>query len=166
MEGAAGESDEDVMATITRLMDEAANRLEVRFDPGETTQRVQRDIVSKLDEAVAAAAAQRRPLRSRSASASSDRRRMPKSRPQPSKAGPDAKAGGTTTDSATAQRSEPPQPDAARGPGGELLETRRTWGHLPMREREEIIQGIGEQFLERYREWIERYYRALQETDE
>jgi hypothetical protein len=50
--------------------------------------------------------------------------------------------------------------------GGELREFRRAWGHLPMREREEIIQGIAESFLERYREWIERYYRALQETEE
>ena len=49
---------------------------------------------------------------------------------------------------------------------GDLREVRGTWGHLPMRDREEVIQGIGETFLERYREWIERYYRALQESDE
>jgi hypothetical protein len=41
---------------------------------------------------------------------------------------------------------------------------RRSWGHLPQRDREEVIQGIGEACLERYRVWIERYYRALQET--
>ncbi len=35
-----------------------------------------------------------------------------------------------------------------------------------MREREEIIQGIAESFLERYRDRIERYYRALQETED
>lgn len=56
---------------------------------------------------------------------------------------------------------------ADRAPAdGDIHELRRTWGHLPMREREEIIQGIGESFLERYRDWIERYYRALQEAED
>jgi hypothetical protein len=53
-----------------------------------------------------------------------------------------------------------------RRPGGDLQDLRRAWGHLPMREREEIIQGVGERYLERYRDWIERYYRTLQETDD
>ncbi|MFQ5495803.1 MAG: hypothetical protein ACE5EX_10530, partial [Phycisphaerae bacterium] len=50
--------------------------------------------------------------------------------------------------------------------GAPFRELRRGWGHLPGREREELIQGISERYLDRYREWIERYYRALQEVDE
>ena len=34
------------------------------------------------------------------------------------------------------------------------------------REREEVIQGVSERYLERYRVWIERYYQALQESHE
>ena len=49
---------------------------------------------------------------------------------------------------------------------GDLQETRRSWGLLPQRERDEMIQGSSEGYIERYREWIERYYRALQESGE
>ena len=52
----------------------------------------------------------------------------------------------------------------ATAPGGDLDARRRAWGHLPMRERDEILQGLSDQYLQRYRVWIERYYKALQEA--
>jgi len=161
---AASDADEDLMASIMRLMSDAAQRLEIRFDPGGETQTVQRTILTKLDEAVKVAAARRRPMRSRSQTASADKRRMPKNRPDKRPGAKDSRAAVTARDTSSAQRTDAVK--RAAGPGGELQETRRTWGQLPMRDREEIIQGIGEQFLERYRAWIERYYRALQESDE
>jgi len=162
---AASNADEDVMATIMRMMRDVVQRLEIRFDPGDETQGAQRQIVEKLDEAIKTAAARRRPIRSRSTSASADKRRMPK--PGAGKTSqPDDAQPGVADDSAGNRPADAAKPATASDRRGEMRETRRTWGNLPMRDRDEIIQGVGEQFLERYRAWIERYYRALQESDE
>ncbi len=39
------------------------------------------------------------------------------------------------------------------------------WGNLPPREREEAEQYLREKFPTRYRELIEKYYRAIAEED-
>lgn len=157
------EGDVDVMDKVIRLMATAAQKLEIDFDSGPQTQNLQKRAMSHLDEAIRIAAANRRPLRSRRPQQSSDKRKRSKGKPGSttkkqsgsSKTGQGG-AGETASQSTT---SDPTK-------GGELRETRRAWGLLPSREREELIQGADEQFLERYREWIERYYRALQETKE
>ena len=158
-------TDEDVMAGIIRLMDDAARKLEFAFDPGEETQALQKRVMERLEEAIRQAARQRsvRPQR-RQASIGDKRRRPEKTKPEPgeTEAGREA-----DSDSAAAGAADAVPASAGGDPlDGELLETRRNWGHLPQREREEVIQGIGEEHLERYREWIERYYRALQAADE
>lgn len=158
------DSDEDLMDAVIRSMDGSARRLEIEFDTGVQTQVLQRRIIEGLDDAIKVAA-QRRRRGLRGTSSTSDKRRMPKSRQRRSdktQSASDAK-----TDSAVAGASEAERAAAQReSKGGRLRELRRTWGHLPMRQREELIQGITESFLERYREWIERYYRALQETED
>ncbi len=162
---AAADSDEDLMDSIIRLMSEAARKLEIEFDAGGQTQTVQSKILDRLDDAIKAAASQRRPRRRTGPPSDSDKRRMPKGKRRTSD------QDGRPTDSQMDSSSSSPS-DAEGKPldrestSGDLRELRRTWGHLPMREREEIIQGITESFLERYREWIERYYRALQETED
>ena len=162
---AAADSDEDLMDSIIRLMSEAARKLEIEFDAGGQTQTVQSKILDRLNDAIKAAASQRRPRRSTGPPSDADKRRMPKGKRRTSD------KGGRPTDSRMDSSSSSPS-DAEGKPldrestSGDLRELRRTWGHLPMREREEIIQGITESFLERYREWIERYYRALQETED
>jgi hypothetical protein len=118
-----------------------------------------------LDDAIKVAAANRRPVRRQGESSSADKRRMPTSRKGESKQGrgvADSQKGASSSGTSDAGQT-PGEEKAARG---ELRELRQGWGHLPMREREEIIQGIGERYLERYRAWIERYYRALQEAEE
>ena len=162
---ATAASDEDLMGSIIRLMGEAARKLEIEFDAGGQTQNVQRQILDHLDDAIKAAASQRRPRRRTAPPSDADKRRMPKGKPR------NSDQGGRPTDSGTDSSSSSPtdeegKPMDRESTSGDLRELRRTWGHLPMREREEIIQGITESFLERYREWIERYYRALQETED
>ena len=54
---------------------------------------------------------------------------------------------------------------------GDLAEGRRAansdqWGNLRDKEREEAVQFLREKFPTRYREIIERYYRALAEEDQ
>ncbi len=162
----AGDDSDDIMDTIIRGMQQAARRLDLDFDPGEETQMLQQRIVNQLDEAIKTAAAQRRPSRQSQQSTSSDKRRK-LTKKSAQREGESTKAGGKNSGATTAQQQPPEGESPEDGPrGGRIDEIRRTWGHLPARERDEIIQGISESFLERYRDWIERYYRALQESDQ
>lgn len=158
---AVTDSDEDLMDTVINLMSDAAHRLEIDFDAGEQTQTVQHEILDRLNDVIKVAASQRRPRRRSVPCSESDKRRMSKSTQRKSDSG---SGNGQSTPSDTAQ-AEGGEADR-KSLTGDLRELRRAWGHLPMREREEIIQGIGESVLERYREWVERYYRALQEAEE
>ena len=161
---AAGGEDEGVMERIVRLMKTSSRRLIIEFDVGEQTQTIQDDIVDNLDVAIRKAAARRRPQRSRDRSQRSDKRRRSQMASKDQRSDrPQGANGKSGADSASAAAGT--VADADRASGGRLHETRRTWGHLPQRDREEFIQGIGERFLDRYREWIERYYRALQEDE-
>ncbi len=162
---AVTDSDEDLMDTVINLMSDAAHLLEIDFDAGEQTQTVQREILDRLNDAIKVAASQRRPRRQTAPSSASDKRRMSKSKQRKSGSKSTSESGdGQSTASNTAQ-TEGGEADR-KALTGDLRELRRAWGHLPMREREEIIQGIGESVLERYREWVERYYRALQEAED
>lgn len=161
---AAKGGEEDVMDRISRLMGEAAKRLQVDLDSGDDTQAVQRSVLEQLDRAIKQAAAQRRPKQTPSPSSKSDKRRAP---PKPSTAEQRRERGSdpASADASTSKRATPDQTKNRDADGGELRESRRGWGNLPDRERDELIQGFNEESLERYRAWIERYYRALQEVD-
>lgn len=162
---AVSEGEEDLMATIVRLMTEASRKMEIDFDPGKETQATQSRIQEKLDEAIKAAASRQRARKQSPAPTDTDKRRMPTAGKREQR--PEKKALGESSSKSSSDTAESP---AADGPSeaerAALQETRRSWGHLPRREREEVIQGVGEGYLERYRVWIERYYRALQESDE
>lgn len=162
---AASQTDEDIMATVLRLMDEAARKLEIEFDAGEETQALQASILKRLDEAIRMAASQRRGSRRGWSDWTGEKRKMP-SRPNgedPRKS--EDQAQGDRSRNAGAGTGQG-QPQKVEPLGGDFRELRRAWGLLPQREREQILQGSSEAFLERYREWIERYYRALQEAEE
>ena len=162
---AVSDADEDIMSTIIRLMGEASRKLEVEFDAGEETQTLQRQITDRLDEAIKVAAFQLRPRRSAPKPGEGDKRKMPRERKAPADQGDGSQ--GEATEDASSLSAQDGQSSAATADGnGEKDAARRAWGHLPSRQRDEVIQGIGEVFLERYRAWIERYYRALQETEE
>ena len=152
-------ADEDVMDELIRLMDRSARSLDVAFDAGNATQAVQRTIIERLDEAIRTAAAQRRPSRSKPQSADGDRRKKSGGKKATASEGKSQRDG-----SQSKEGSQSAAATDANAPGSDLDQRRRAWGHLPMRERDEILQGLTDQYLEHYRVWIERYYKALQET--
>lgn len=155
-------AEEDVMDALIRLMDRSAHNLDIAFDAGPKTQDVQRQIMERLDEAIKVAAAQRRPTRSKPKNADGDKRKRgkPKKSSQKSAAAEQGKKQGSP-DSKEGSQVGSPIEGQTNGTG--LSDRRRAWGHLPERERDEILQGLGDRYLERYRVWIERYYKALQE---
>lgn len=163
MRDATGQGDGDVMERTMRLMDEAHTRLTVRFDPGAETQALQDEILTALDAAIAqASAARRRQSSSSKRPVDSDKRTLPK--PQPRK--PDSQTPSDETGELTTTTSDNPGEPGGLTRSGlsiPLGESRRGWGHLPRRDRDELIQGVEAEFLEEYRALIERYYRALAE---
>ena len=158
-------TDEDVMATIIRLMDDAARKLEIEFDASADTQALQAEVLAQLDRAILQAAQQRRTRRKDQPTATSDKRRKTEdaNRTKEDQASADARETDRRSSGSTDRGLTSTSADLV---GGKLDDSRRSWGHLPRREREEITQGFGEDYLEQYREWIERYYRALQEAGE
>ena len=160
--------EEDVMDRLTRRMAEAADQLQLKFDTGPQTQALQQAILEDFEEAIETAAAQRRAMRRRPSDKKGDRRRMSgedqrkASSEQQNEAGAPGQTASSTASAAESGGAAPNKKQA----DGELKELRQSWGHLPDRQRDEIMQGMQEDVVERYREWIERYYRALQEIDE
>ncbi|MHC5111700.1 MAG: hypothetical protein ACYTHJ_17685 [Planctomycetota bacterium] len=154
--------DEDIMDRLFSLMSKAALRLDLEFDAGERTQQIQKEILKELDEAIEAAAAQTRKSKSK-ARPSGDKRKMTKPSAGQAKSGSGDNGKG---DGSSPQLQPGKTMDAATADQEKDFDVRRGWGLLPPRERDEVIQGYREEFLEAYRIWIEKYYRALQETQE
>lgn len=161
IEGESSSSGSDVMDELLGLMNDAQDRLHREFDPGDPTQDVQRRIIERLDDAIELA------LRNRTKSSTppqdaGDMREMPPSE-KDKESVPSPTASGDQSQQPAAQ--DPAAGEDLKRRLGDLRELRRGWGNLPQRDREEIMQGLEEQSLDRYRELIERYYRALAETD-
>lgn len=153
-----GRADRGVMDWIQRLMERSAGALSSDFDPGDQTQATQRKIISKLDDAIAAA--QRNRSRSNSSGQQSGDKR--KSKPQ-SKKQTKPQDGSATGQASTSTTGGGSADDTRLGDDPRFKESRRGWGHLPARDRDEVLQGIGESVLEKYRTLIDRYFRALAE---
>ncbi len=162
---AHGDADADLMDTILRLMGSAAQRLEIKLDAGEETQALQRTIMDRLDDAIKVAGVRRRSGSQDQARSKGDKRRRPEDESRPRGKRADAEKDNRDPTSSQTKAVGTTRPHGDRS-AGSLQESRRTWGQLPRREREEVIQGVDERYLERYRTWIERYYRALQESDD
>ena len=163
--GTTTDADEDIMEKIIRLMDQTARRLEVGFDSGEKTQALQQEVLKQLDNAIKLAAAQTRKSSGQQKNYESDRRRR-KGQNQDRKSNESRNTKVNSRKGESSDTAPSGRKPTAGGPGEGSAESRRGWGNLPQRERDEVIQGAGERYLERYRRWIEQYYRALQEARE
>jgi hypothetical protein len=159
-----GEEIGEAFTEAVNLMDTAARRLEGSGDASLTTQRVQEDVIRRLDQLLASL--QRRQSQSSSSSSSSSQsqdqqaqRNQPNQR-KPSKAGrgqsQQAQSGqGERSDLGPARQDGPLKPnlDAARA----------AWGSLPERVRDMLLQGSSDRFSSRYQGLTEAYYRRLAE---
>jgi len=136
------------------LMRESAQRLTELADAGIATQRLQEDILRKLD-AVIEAAKQNQQNSSSSSSSSSNQNQ---SQEQPSQ--PQASSSSPGGENTTEQDSPGRQDGALRT---DLEATAATWGALPDRVRESLSQGVSDRYSALYERLTEAYYRALAE---
>jgi len=161
-EAALGKQAESTLARVIRLMTVSRDQLGDRFDPGESTQEVQKEIIQALDQAMkhARAGLSRQPS-SAPAGESDPREKGKRDQNQQEKAGdrqPKPKPSGDSENAGAAK-------GAVRSGriGSDIRETAREWGNLPPRDRDEVVQGFTEEILMKYRRMIEKYYRALAE---
>jgi hypothetical protein len=140
-----------------QLMGDTAERLRIARDTGIETQRLQDEIIRKLDMLIQSAQQQQQQSRSSSSSSSGsqDQQQQPA---QPQTGAGAAEAGASDPDQATdlpAGQDPQMRPDvAARG---------AAWGNLPDRVRDALLQGNADQYSSMYQRWTEAYYRRLAE---
>ena len=170
----------DNLTEALREMEQAATRLVDASDPGLDTQRLQESVLRRLDMVIAQAKQQQQQSSSSSSSSSSgDSQQQGQGQPQDTGSGQNAgqnqsgnpqNAGQQNQqqqgDPGQSQDSDPNragQADPIINPGDPLAESRKEWGNLPPRVRDELLQGLSERFSPVYREMTEAYYRRLAE---
>jgi hypothetical protein len=158
----AGGGSEDISDRIIRLMDTSRERLAVTLDAGDVTQAVQQQIIRELDAAIDIA---KQNLRRGSPSAAEPQQQGEKRSEGQRQREQAAKADESRSTDKAGQPSSGGEP-ADASPGEPSSPPARSWGNLPERDREAVIQGFKEDHLRKYGELIEQYYRALSEVAE
>lgn len=147
------EEDPDPFAQAVGLMHQTTDRLATSSDPGEQTQRLQAQVLEKLDRLIAEA---QKNKNSKSKSKSKPKPNDGKSKPeqqQSSQATPSpSNQGGDPKVARQDGALKPPPPSAAA-----------SWGELPQRERDLLTQGLSDKFSAVYRQLTEQYYKRLAE---
>lgn len=142
-----------------KQMEEAAKRLRSGRDAGVVTQRLQEEILVKLDILIEQSQQQNQQSSSSSSSSSSDSSQTPpqqgqqqqgQQRDQPSDPGSEAADGGGN-------------PEYREGRNDLIESAGAAWGALPERVRDTLLEGLNDVFSSRYKEATEAYYRRLAE---
>jgi hypothetical protein len=136
----------------------SAEQLDRRFDTGLGTQRVQEEILEKLEFLLDQA---RKQKGSGAGSSSSSQSQTP---PEPGRQGSQSakKSPPQSQSSSDSQAGDPPP--MQEGPVNTILEEERTeWGHLPQRVRDMLLQGRREKFSSLYEQMTREYYKRLAE---
>ena len=136
------------------LMRESAGRLAGQADTGIVTQRLQEDILRRLDELIDRAGQQ-----SSSSSSSQSQQQQQQQQQQPNQ---------QRREEAQQNQGEPS--DKQDGPAGQeaqlgaqaVLDGAR-WGNLPARLREALLQGSSDSYSSLYKSMTEAYYKRLAE---
>lgn len=163
----AREKPGDAFQKAVMEMSQAADQLDQQHDPGLTTQRVQRSILSRLDQVIAVA--EQQASKSKSSKPSSQQKKQEagskQNASQQQQQGKPGQKPGQGQPQGTESNPSAGLPPGVQGvtQGGPLEEHRAEWGNLPPRLRDELIQGIGDKFSPIYRKMTEDYYRRLAE---
>ncbi len=138
------------------LMGESASRLGELSDTGLATQRLQEDILRKLDQVIEAA--KNNQQQSQSSSSSSSQQQQQPNQPQQQQ----QQQQGEASDGDNTEESTPPgRQDGQLNP--EIDSARAAWGALPERVRDALYQGRSDRYSSLYERLTEAYYRRLAE---
>lgn len=172
LDDAAAEPDPDLFRQAVKEMRVVSQRMGDGGDPGLGTQRLQRSILDKLDQLIAAAGQRDSPSGGGGGSgASGSSQPMQQDTGSAANAGQGQSAGGSQAGSGQAGGAAPSSGGAAAGAVadqalGPMQENRAEWGNLPPRLRDELQEGFSEPFSPIYQSLTERYYRSLAESQD
>jgi hypothetical protein len=151
----SGEEAAESFREAARLMGEAAGRLNRAGDVGIDTQRLQEDIIRRLEMIIDSA-----PNQQRTSSSQSNSRQQQNEQQQPQQQprdGQNQQAQGENTQ----EQTPPGLQEGQLGPAPALGSAQ--WGALPARVRDAISQGTSDEFSALYQGLTEAYYRRLAE---
>jgi len=153
----------DVLGHAIHQMDQVADRIGHDLDVGIETQRLQESILANLDQVIAAV--------KKSGMGSGGSASGGEAQPQDSGSALNVgqRGGVSSGDSQGAagggSGSKGHLADAQH-PQGALQDNRDKWGNLPVRLRDDLMQGINERFSSVYRELTGQYYRRLAQENQ
>jgi len=147
----------DEFEEAVKLMDDTAKRLTTDGDAGLDTQRMQQQVLLKLDKIIDQAQKQKSKSKSKSKSQqqSSDsqsqaQKQSSQTQQQQQQQSPSSRDGMPNTAQASGKLNPPPGTGAA-------------WGNLPDRVREALMQGSGDYTSAKYEALTREYYKRLAE---
>jgi len=145
----------DRFAQAVALMDRVASRLIETGDVSVETQRLQEDVLRKLDQVIESA------QRGQSGSSSGSQQAggaSPERRPR--QGGVQSRGSSSSPSSESGEGMPPGRRDGALG---DVPAAGAGWGELPPRVRSALTEGLGDRFSSVYRSLTESYYRRLAE---
>lgn len=152
----------EALGQAIELMDRVAQRIDTESDISVATQRLQEDILRKLDQVIASAQNNQQGGGGTSSSAQSSSSNTQQQPNQQQQQGSNQQQGSPGSDSG---KESMPGGSSAASPGDALAPNGVSWGALPQRVREALSQGFSDQYSELYRTLTEEYYRALAEDE-
>ena len=153
----------EALGQAITLMDRVAQRIGDESDVSLPTQRLQEDILRKLDQVIESAQNNQQGGGGSSSSAQSSS--------SSSQQQPDQQQQGEQNSSQSGDASNPDQANMPGGtsvasPGDALAPNGVSWGALPQRIRDALSQGISDRYSEMYRSLTEDFYKSLAEEEE
>jgi hypothetical protein len=145
------------------LMDQVAARIENQDDLSIATQRLQEDILRKLDQVIESAEQNQSGGGGQS---SSSEQSSGSNEDQPDQQQQEQAPGQGSESSSESGDTSMPAGSSDANPGDEIQLDGVRWGSLPKRIRDALSQGIADEYSELYRSVTERYFRALADDEE
>lgn len=146
----------DEFAKAVELMNETADRVEKESDTGLATQRLQEDILTRLDRLIKSA--QKNSSKSKSKQQSDEDKESQKNKNMRQQSQAQSKQAANTP----GERAD--GPDREDGTLGSAPVARpAAWGDLPAHVRDALMQGLSDKFSSMYQSMTESYYRRLAE---
>ena len=148
----------EVLEEAVKLMDQTAQRLQVGRDAGLVTQRLQEDILRKLDTLID----QARQQQNQSQSSSSSSQQQQQQQQQPTQQQQQQDQQGQSPEGENQGENAPPSRQGEEF-NNLLNSAQAAWGMLPARIRALLMQGLNDQYSEMYGSATEEYYRRIAE---
>lgn len=141
-----------------QLMDVAAKRVQTAKDVGLQTQRIQDDVLRKLDKLIADAQKKQSNSKSQSKQQQQQQQQQQQNQQQQAKQQSDQRQAGNEANRTNQTPGRQDGPGKAP-PAGSAA----SWGNLPVHLREALQQGLTDQYSSVYRAKTEAYYKRLAE---